>query len=216
MQNLEVYLIPTFFIDSDNAEVVAFAQKHTTPTMSEKERAVALYYAVRDGFRYDPYKIDLRREALPASRLLGRNAGYCVEKANLLAAAARAVGVPSRLGFSIVRNHIGTAKLEQMLRTDTLVFHGYTELYLGGKWCKATPAFNAALCEKLGVEPLAFDGENDSIFQSHEGGGFMEYLHDYGNFSDLPHELFVSELRKHYPHIFEQIPIHTKDFMFIV
>ncbi|NIV15920.1 MAG: transglutaminase, partial [Aliifodinibius sp.] len=91
-------------------------------------------------------------------------------------------------------------------KTNIMVFHGYTELHLNGRWVKATPAFNKELCEKLRVAPLEFNGEEDSIFQeyNHEGGKFMEYLHDYGRFPDVPYELFVHELKKHYPHVFEK------------
>lgn len=203
---LGLFLRSATYIDSDSAAVQAFASAHTTPAGSPTDNAIRLYYAVRDGFRYDPYHLDLRREAMKASSFLARDSGYCGEKACLLAAAARAVGIPSRLGFAIVRNHIGTERLEEYLKTYKLVFHGFTELYLNGKWVKATPAFNKELCDKLGVKPLEFDGENDSIFQEFDrkGGRFMEYLHDYGTFSDLPRELFISEIQLHYPHFFEE------------
>ena len=149
--------------------------------------------------------------------MLRRDYGYCVEKANLLGACARALGIPARLGFANVRNHIGTARLEKMLRTDVLVFHGYVELYLEEHWVKATPAFNAALCRRLGVAPLAFDGRHDSLFQQYDssGGKFMEYLHDYGTFPDVPRELFIDELKKHYPHIFEH-PQPYSDELYIM
>ena len=51
-------LAPTALIDSDHPAVIAFAQRHAVGA-DERERAVALTYAVRDGFRYDPYRIDL-------------------------------------------------------------------------------------------------------------------------------------------------------------
>ena len=123
----------------------------------------------------------------------------------MLAASARAVGVPSRLSFYIVRNHIATDKLEKLLQKNYLVFHGAAELFLDNKWLKTTPAFNKRLCDFLKVEPLEFDGETDSIFQEFDKSGnvFMKYLHDYGAFADLPYELYLDELKKHYPHIFE-------------
>jgi hypothetical protein len=31
----------------------------------------------------------------------------------------------------------------------------------------------------------------------------MKYLHDYGAFADLPYDLYLEELKKNYPHIFE-------------
>jgi len=198
-------LAATFFIDSDHSGIVEFASEAVVGCTTPKAKAIAVYRAVRDGWRYDPYTINLSKDALKASDLLHRDHGYCVEKATLLAAVARAVGIPARLGFAKVKNHLGTSKLETLLRTDLLVFHGYTDLFLEGQWVKATPAFNAALCQRFGVEPLEFDGVNDSIFQENTDTGdqFMEYIHDYGVFDDLPRDLYVSELEKHYPHIFE-------------
>ncbi|MES2398232.1 MAG: transglutaminase-like domain-containing protein [Bacteroidota bacterium] len=202
----EIYLQPAEYINSDSEEVIQFTNKIIGSTTDPIEKAVKIYYAVRDGFQYNPYDLDLSPEALKASSLLKRNYGYCVEKACLLAACARVAGIPSRLGFAKVRNHIATEKLEEILKTNVLVFHGFTELFLEGKWVKATPAFNKTLCERLKVESLEFDGREDSVFQSYnqEGSQFMEYLHDYGNFDDVPYELFISELVKHYPHLFEE------------
>ena len=201
---MEEYLEPTEFLDFDHAAVREFALRNSDGAKDEREKAVALYYAVRDGFQYNPNILDLRRAGLKASDLLARNRGYCVEKAVLLAATARAVGVPSRLSFYIVRNHIATDKLEKLLEKNYLVFHGAAEMFLDGKWLKTTPAFNKSLCQYLGVEPLEFDGSGDSIFQEFDrsGNAFMEYLHDYGAFADLPYELYLEELHKHYPHIF--------------
>ena len=165
---------------------------------------VALYYAVRDGFRYSPYGVAERPEEFYASSVLQRPASrgaHCIDKANVLAACARAVGVHSRLHFANVRNHIGTDALEKQLGTDLLVFHGYVELFIEGRWVAATPAFNRGLCEKLGVAPLEFDGVHDSIFQPFdpEGARFMEYVHDYGSFDDLPYDLMLSQWRTYYP-----------------
>lgn len=203
----EIYLQPAEYINSDSAEVQLYTQRVIGTTTDPVEKAIKLYYAVRDEFNYNPYDIDLSREAIKASSLLKRNYGYCIEKACLLAACARVAGIPSRLGFAKVRNHIATEKLEEILKTNVLVFHGFTELFLNGKWVKATPAFNKSLCEKLGVESLEFNGIEDSVFQSYskEGNQFMEYLHDYGNFDDVPYDLFISELKTHYPHLFENL-----------
>ena len=201
---MEKYLQPTEFLNFDDANVLEFAMLNSAGATTKKEKAVKLYYAVRDGFQYNPNILDLRREGLKANDLLKRNRGYCVEKAVLLAASARAVGVPSRLSFYIVRNHIATEKLEKLLQKNYLVFHGAAEMFLDGKWLKTTPAFNKNLCKYLNVEPLEFDGTSDSIFQEFDKSGnvFMKYLHEYGAFSELPYELYLDELKKHYPHIF--------------
>lgn len=210
------YLQPTEFLNFDDESVLEFAKQNSFGAKTEKEKAVKLYYAVRDGFQYNPNILDLRRKGLQASDLLKRNHGYCVEKAVLLAASARAVGVPSRLSFYIVKNHIATEKLEKILRKDYLVFHGAAELFLDGKWLKTTPAFNKNLCKYLNVEPLEFDGTADSIFQEFDKSGnvFMKYLHDYGYFTDLPYNLYLEELRKHYPHIFENQTYTNGDLVY--
>lgn len=201
---MQKYLEPTYFIDFDNRDVQAFAEVNSDKDQTNKENAIQLYYAVRDGYKYNPYILDLRKEGLKASSLLKKKSGYCIEKAMLLAAAARYVGIPSRLSFYIVANHIATGKIEKVLGTNKLVFHGATEFYLNEKWLKVTPAFDARLCHYLGVATLEFDGTEDAIFQQFDekGNEFMEYLHDYGNFDDMPYDLAISEFIKHYPHIF--------------
>jgi transglutaminase-like putative cysteine protease len=201
-------LRPGRYIDSDHPAVSAFAQAHKGPSADPREQVVALYYAIRDGWRYNPWGVAHIPDAFRASAVLTRDrarGGHCIDKATVLAASARALGVPARLHFANVRNHIGTADLEARLGTDLLVFHGYAELYLGEpgepRWVAATPAFNKGLCDKLGVAPLEFDGRSDSVFQEydHAGGRFMEYVHDYGTFDDLPYEVMVEEWRKYYP-----------------
>lgn len=199
----EEFTRPNAFVDSDHPKVIEYAERFRSdegPVAS----AVALYYAIRDGFRYNPYDVEMTPEAFRASEVVGRSrarGGHCIDKALLLAAGARVLGIPSRLHFANVRNHIGTARLEALLGTDVLVFHGYAELFLEGRWVAATPAFNKRLCERLGVVPLEWDGRHDSIFQAYDrnGGRFMEYLHDYGTFPDVPYALMVSEWEKHYP-----------------
>ncbi len=200
---LAAYLAPNYFTNSDHPEVRAYALAHSRPGAGQVDQAVALYLAVRDGFWYNPYLSGTHREAFRASTQVRRREGHCIDKANLLAACARAVGIPARLGFANVTNHLGTEKLERQLGTNLLVFHGYAELYLEGRWVKATPAFNRDLCHKLNVAPLEFDGRADSVFQPYNaaGGLFMEYAHDYGTFAELPYELMLAEWAKFYPRV---------------
>jgi transglutaminase-like putative cysteine protease len=125
----------------------------TAGASDPRERAVALYYAVRDGIRYDPYSVQAAPQAYRASSIVQAPAAFCVPKAILLAAAARDIGIPARLGFADVRNHLASEKLRARMGTDLFVFHGYTDLYLDGGWRKATPAFNRELCSRFGVPP---------------------------------------------------------------
>ncbi len=208
MENMEEYLKPTEFVDSDDPDIIAFAHKAVDESTDPVEQAVKLYYAVRDRFPYNPYEVDLSKHGLKASTALNRGYGYCVEKANIMAAGARVLGIPSRFGFADVRNHVGTGKLVEILRSDVMALHGYVEVYLNGQWVKATPAFNKELCEKLNVAPLEFNGVDDSIFQENDGDGgkFMEYVYDHGTYPDLPQEYMIQVLRNHYPHLFPESP----------
>ena len=213
---MENYLQPTEFLDSDHPAVIDFVERNVDKGQGDTEKAISLYYAVRDGFHYDPYLLDLRRESLRASKLLTKTKGYCVEKAVLLAASARAAGIPSRLSFYIVRNHIATERLAKALEKDYLVFHGAAEMFLDEKWVKATPAFNQRLCDFLGVDPIEFDGKEDAIFQEYDRSGkvFMEYLHDYGAFDDMPYQMFLDELDKHYPHLTRNPRFVTEELIY--
>lgn len=194
------YLTPTPTIDSDHPEVRAFAHEHARGA-DQRERAIALYLAVRDQIRYDPYRIDLSAEGMRASTVLRQGHGWCVPKAVLMAAVARAAGIPARLGFADVQNHLSTEKLRRTMGSDVFIWHGYTELLLDGAWRKATPAFNLSLCEKFGLLPLEFDGVQDSIYHPYDRAGqrHMEYLQERGSFHDLPLAQILADFAVHYP-----------------
>ena len=193
-EGLETYLAPTAIIDSDHPAVRAYAADVLRGTEGgSAAKAVRLYYAVRDGIWYDPYLPFHKPEHYRASRVIGAGRAFCVGKATLLCALGRACGIPSRLGFADVRNHLTTRQLREYMGTDVFVFHGYTEFLIEGKWVKATPAFNIELCRRHRVQPLDFNGCEDSLFQpySEERRLFMEYVRDHGAFADVPVEQLV-------------------------
>ncbi len=198
-----VHLNSTFYLDSDSEEVKSFIQKLNLENLSEIEKGKKIYLAVRDEIRYDPYNIILTPEEVKASSVIKRGFGFCVEKAVALAACARSAGIAAKIGFANVKNHLNSKRLQNLMQSDIFVFHGYAELFLNGKWVKATPAFNASLCERAKILPLEFNGKEDSIFHPFDKSGkkHMEYLHDYGNFSDLPFDRMIDEYDKFYPHL---------------
>lgn len=169
------------------------------------EQLLLTYKKVRDHFVYDPYHLDLRYEGLKASTILSKSRAWCVEKSNVMAACSRRLGFPTRLAYAIVTNHIGVERLVSYLRRPEIVFHGYVEIFINDKWVSCTPSFDKYVCRMTGVAPLEFDGANDSLFQAYKGDDqFMEYLHYYGHFADVPVELMNSEMKKYYPHLFEK------------
>ena len=201
-------LEPAEYVDSGAPNVVAFARKVCEGAADPVTKAVRLYYAVRDGIVYTPYVDFGTPETFRASSCLARGSGFCVGKAALLAAAARAAGIPARVGFADVRNHLCTPRLRALMGTDLFVYHGYAELFLGGKWVKATPAFDGALCEKFGVRPLEFDGREDSLFHPHDVAGrrHMEYVRDRGPAIDVPVADILETFRRCYPQLTKEAP----------
>ena len=195
-------LAPARLIDSGHPAVLAYAQAHAQGH-SDRERAVALYNAVRDGFRYDPYDCDLTEHGMQASSVIAKGHGWCVPKATLLAAVCRAVGIPARLGYADVRNHLSTERMRQTMQTDVFYWHGFTEIWIEGAWRKATPAFNLGLCQRFGLLPLDFDGLADSIYHPFDAAGqrHMEYVGQRGSFNDVPLAALVADFRLHYPNL---------------
>ena len=202
-KELAAFLCPSAIVDSDHPEVVAFAKDRSAGQLSERDKAVALYYAVRDELRYDPYSIDMSTNGLSASATLASQHGWCVTKSVLLAACCRSLSIPARLGFADVRNHLSTANLRASMGTDVFYWHGYTSIYLNGQWLKATPAFNIELCEKFRIRSLEFDGLEDSIYHPYDldGRQHMEYVNLRGEYADVPLEEMTADFKRLYPNL---------------
>jgi transglutaminase-like putative cysteine protease len=197
------YTNATAIIDSDHAAIIEYAQKAVSGKDDDPlSKAVALYYAVRDGIRYDPYYPFYRPAHYRASAVLASGHGYCVSKASLLCALGRAQNIPTRIGFATVRNHLTTKQLHERMGSDLFVYHGYTEFFLEGKWVMATPAFNATLCQRHQVAPLEFNGREDSIFQpfNKENKKYMEYVSYLGTYADVPVATIVAAWQETYGH----------------
>jgi transglutaminase-like putative cysteine protease len=205
------YLKPGRFVDSDHPAVSAFSKEHSKGK-DDREKAVSLYYAVRDRIRYNPFQNFTLDDTYRASVCIEQGSGWCVPKAALLAACARAVGIPARVGYADVRNHITTPELTAKMGTDLFVFHGYTELLLAGSWVKATPAFNLSLCTRFRVKPLEFDGMTDSLFHpfDEDDRRHMEYVRDRGSYGDVPADEIRRVFSETYPQYFNLGPDGAK------
>lgn len=210
---MEEFLKSTVNIDHENLIIQEYIHE-LRGLLSKKEMAIKLYLKIRDGFLYDPYHLDISPKALVASKIVSKKRAWCVEKALLMVACSRALGIPSKLGFAIVTNHLGVDKLEKYLKRKEIVFHGFVSLFLEGKWVICTPAFDTRVCRLSGVKTLEWDGETDSLFQEFEGAKqFMEYKKYYGFFMDIPFKLMHSEMKNYYPHLFDN-EWDNKEFSF--
>jgi transglutaminase-like putative cysteine protease len=191
---LDTYLAPTYTFDADSEPVRGKARELTEGKSDPVDRAIALFYFVRDGISYNLYVPKHMPEHFRASSTLSRGKGYCVQKAVLLVALARAAGIPARLGCAKIRNHLVPPKVLQILKSDIFPWHGYAELHLDGRWVKATPAFDLRMCEEHRLVPVEFDGRSDARFHSTDldGRPHIDYLLDRGPFDDVP----LDEIRK--------------------
>jgi transglutaminase-like putative cysteine protease len=198
---MSTYLRATVTMDFDHQLVQDFVVEHCPANLNARDKAISLYYAVRDQIRYDPYISSEDLADYSASFTLDAARGWCVPKAILYAACLRATGIPARLGYADVKNHMTTENLRRSMGTDIFYWHGYTDVYLEQKWVKATPAFNIQLCEKFRLKPLEFDGLEDSIYHPFDVDGkrHMEYLNYRGTFSDLPLDQMLSDFARYYP-----------------
>ena len=206
------YLKPGRYVDSSHPAVGAFARQNAQGK-NDREKSVSLYYAVRDRIRYNPFLDFSKPEAFRASSVLEAGEGFCIGKAALLAACARADGIPTRVGFADVKNHLTTPALRERMGSDLFVYHGYTELLLEGRWVKATPAFNVELCRRFKVKPLEFDGREDSIFHPYDEDDrrHMEYLRERGSHADVPVAEIMQAFREAYPVLYRMAGAAAKE-----
>ncbi len=215
ISNDSTFLETTEFLDWQHDDVQRFTAEAVGHVVDPAQRASLIFTAVRDKIWYDPYSTDDDPDHYRASYVATTSRAYCVPKAVLLTAAARAAGIPARLGFADVRNHLQTDTLrDRMGGTDVFVYHGYSELLIDDRWVKATPAFNAELCARFGVPPIDFDGRHDALLHAHDGTGstHMEYLNDRGWYHDLPFTEIITELHTRYGPLMDKSPVARDAF----
>jgi transglutaminase-like putative cysteine protease len=185
---MEEYLKATAAIEADHPVIRAKAAELTAGTATDREKAVRLFYFVRDQIPYNLFMISMHPDDFRASFVLETGKGYCVQKAVLLCALARAAGIPSRLALARIRNHRVPPKIRERLGRNEFPGHGYNQFLLDGKWVTAAATFDANLCARVGVPVVDFDGQNDAMLPDKglDGGPYIEYVERYGTFDDLP------------------------------
>ena len=189
MTETEKYLKSTEFVNWDTESIKQKAEALTKGLQTEKEKAVALYYFVRDEIKHNPYAPLYDPQRYRASAILEEGNGFCQQKAILLVALARAAGIPARLGFVDVLDHRLSPSFRKMIGgVNRFPFHGYAELFIDGRWIHASPAYDLDVCRKKRFVPVEFDGVNeakDSLYDL-DGNPHMEHLKDHGSYEDFP------------------------------
>jgi transglutaminase-like putative cysteine protease len=197
-----LYTAPAEYVDSDHPAIRAFAEAAVAADATPLEKAKRYYLAARE-IRYD-YALDYGDpDIYRASSVLKAGRAYCVGKAALFAALCRAGGVPARVAFADVTNHLSSERLREKMGTNYFAWHGFTEVRLDGRWVKASPTFNTTLCQRFGVAPLEFDGASDALLQAYDGEGrtFMRYETLHGAFHDVPAKFLAAEMARIYPQL---------------
>ncbi len=196
--DMREYLEPTDTIDCDHEKITTKARELTQGLVSPEDKALRLFTFVRDSIHYNLYMISVFKEDFTASRVLSWGKGYCVQKAVLLAALARAAGIPSRLAFARIRNHKVPQNILRNFGTNIFPRHGYTQLLLDDTWVSVAPTFDSALCAKIGVPVVEWDGRTDAVLPGEDlrGGKYIEYVEKFGTFADLPFDWIVAETSK--------------------
>jgi transglutaminase-like putative cysteine protease len=195
---MEEYLRATAAIEVDHPQVRAKARELAAGAASARDRALRLFAFVRDQIPYNLFMISMHPDDFRASFVLAAEKGYCVQKAVLLCALARAAGIPARLALARIRNHRVPPKIRERLGRDVFPGHGYNQFFLDGRWVSAAATFDAALCARVGVPVVAFDGQNDAMLPAKalDGGPYIEYLERYGHFADLPLDFITARTSK--------------------
>ena len=189
MPDMGNYLRCTEIIDCDEESIRQKAQELTEGLQTDREKAVALYYFVRDTIRHNAYAQLYDLERYKASEVLEAGNGICQQKSVLLAALARAVGIPARIGFVDVNDHQLSESFKQMIGgINVFPFHGYAELFIDGRWVHASPAYDLATCRRKRFVPVDFDGVSDAKDSRYteDGEPHIEHIEYHGPYEDFP------------------------------
>jgi transglutaminase-like putative cysteine protease len=201
------YLKPTAFIDFEHKNIQNLVTEFKTTTITDKEKAILIYTKVRDLLRYNAFDVGMMDKDYTASEIAVKSSGQCISKSIVLTACYRAIGIPARLHYARVKNHIAVESFLEKLGSNEIAPHGMVDVFLNNKWIEVSPAFDSKTCEKFNVNPLEFDGENNSLMQkfNNEGNQFMEYTKDLGHYDDVPLDFLFQTFIDTYPTLFDKI-----------
>lgn len=185
---LSPFLVDDAIITSKHPVIRKLVRQLVPAETNPARTATSLFEWVRDSIAYDVASPFFLPEHYQPEFIIERRRGFCIPKAVLLAALARAAGIPARLVFADIVNHQTPAELRQQLGSNIFVYHCYNELWLDGRWVKVVCSFDAALCARHGFPLVEFDGRHDALFPTHDASGkpFIEYVRHHGPRADLP------------------------------
>jgi hypothetical protein len=160
----DAWLRSNTWINADDAAVARFAQRTVARLTSDRERMQRLEQAVNSRISNKSMRVGYAS----AADAYARREGDCTEHALLLAAAARAVGIPSRIA-------IGLVYAEQFgSHENVFVPHAWTQAFVDGSW----RSYDAAQ-DGFGSDHIALavgDGDPSAFYSSLERVGAMKIV----------------------------------------
>lgn len=200
MENIQDYLQADENFDFEHPAIAELCRSLTEGCSDDRQKAIRLFYYVRDSCHYNMYATTAEREAYQSSAILASGQGWCLQKAILLTSLARAAGIPSRLILVSIRNHKSPPEAVRLMGTNLFFPHAYNHLFLNGRWVKAAATFDREICERIQVPAVEFDGEHDAMLASQDlkGQPYIEYVEEYGCFATIPWPLIITNSRQIY------------------
>jgi transglutaminase-like putative cysteine protease len=198
--DLEQFLTPAPGIQCQHPEVFTLARSLARGAANDVDAARRLFEFVRDTVRYSVHVPFWELEHYLALNTLARGYGFCVQKSALLCALARALGIPSRLGFADIQNHLVRGPLAEALPDGLIYHHCFLEWFVGGRWLKCTPSFDRGLTEALGWRLVEFSAEANALLPATDLAGqpHITYLRYHGWRLGVPLEEFLGVTVEHY------------------
>ena len=142
---MEAYLERNWYCDWDHPAILEVAQDITAGLENDREKAVAIYYWVRDRILY---RVGEWQKSASTTLALGE--GTCTNKANLLIALCRSVGIPA--GFGVMRvygkQYFGPVLILRYFGSSSARYrlHIHAAVYIGEKWISVDPSDDVDFC----------------------------------------------------------------------
>lgn len=165
--SLEPFLEETKYCDVSHPDIEELALRLIDGIDDPVARARVIFEWVRDEVRY----VIPHNWSQTASETMAMRMGSCTNKANLLVALARAVGIPGAYEVLRVRgkHYLGPVWIPMLQDIcDEVSCHVRAALFVDGRWIKCDPTNDSNLSESIThlnppSEQAVFDGVNDAL-----------------------------------------------------
>lgn len=163
--NPDKFLQKSEYCDFDDESIRVLSSRIISGLTTDQEKAVAIFNWVRDNILY---RVGLWQKS--ASGTLREKKGTCTNKANLLVALLRSIGIPA--GYGVLRTkgqeYIGPVVVPILRkRIRSVSTHVYAYVYLRERWIKCDPSADLQLSQNtVMINPqsrlVVWDGEHDA------------------------------------------------------